>query len=137
MNKILMLTCGMLMVFSVALAEETTPETCANGAGTVVTGTVTEHKYCMSNETMNWWNAHAWCEGLKSRLFDLDLKNCGCNNATINCKASCPDLAFGGTDTWVWTSVPYSTEQAYDVHFKYGAVHPENNRGDIRRALCY
>ena len=107
MNKILISIIAVFMMSNAVIADDTT---CANGTGIVVTGTVTEHKYCMSNKAMNWWNAHAWCEGLKSRLFDLDLNNCGCNNATINCTASCPELAFGGTDTWVWTSVPYSTK---------------------------
>lgn len=35
MNKILILTCGVLMISSVVLGDDTTTETCANGAGTV------------------------------------------------------------------------------------------------------
>lgn len=126
MNKFLMLTCGMLMVSSVALAEETTPETCANGAGTVVIGAVSGHKYCRSQTlALNWWNAWAWCDAQGKKLFGLD--NCRCD-ATINCVNKCPELNLGN-GTWTWTATPAGTDGAYTINTSAGTV----GKADTRR----
>ena len=54
MKQILMITCEILLMSSVVLADDITTETCANGAGTTITRAVTEHKYCMSNNPLYW-----------------------------------------------------------------------------------
>ena len=55
----------MMLTVSTVIADDavsTTPEMCSNGTGTIVIGAVTGHKYCKSNQRMNWWNAYAWCD---------------------------------------------------------------------------
>ncbi len=92
MRKILLLTCGILMISNMTLAENTA-ETCADGAGTVVVGAVTGYKYCMSNKTMNWWNANTWCDALKLKTFELN--DCGCSDVISNCAGNiCAELAL-------------------------------------------
>ena len=122
-----------LTLSTTALADDTTAtETCANGAGTVITGAVSGHKYCKSNNAMNWWNANAWCDGMGRRLFDV---NSDCHYSITS--MACLELAFGNEDPWFWTMNPYGLEKMYDVHGKYGAVHNDNKRSDTRTALCY
>lgn len=114
MNKILMLICGIALVSSAVIADEAV-ETCANGAGKIVTGAVTGHKYCMSNKNMNWWNAYAWCDAQGRRLFSLD--DCGCDNVKANCaNNTCAELK-GIYPTWkrFWTASPFSATRNYVV----------------------
>ena len=89
MRNFLILTCSVIMISSVTFADDTV-ETCANGAGTVVIGAVSGHKYCNSKNGMNWWNAVTWCDGLGRRLFDLS--DCACSDTTANCVNKCPEL---------------------------------------------
>lgn len=60
MNKAITLICALFILSSSAFADETY----ANGAGTIITGLISGHKYCKSNTKMNWWNAYIWCEGI-------------------------------------------------------------------------
>jgi len=72
MKQLILLT-AVFMISTVTLANDTTStKTCANGAGTVITGVVTGHKYCKSNVVINWWNANAWCDAQGRRLFSMD-----------------------------------------------------------------
>lgn len=103
MRNFLILAFGILVVSSIAIAEETTtPETCADGAGTVVVGAVTEHKYCRSNNMMNWWNAMAWCDGMGKQLIDL---NTDCYRNGTTSRWNCPEMV-GCVSTWIWTRSP-------------------------------
>ncbi len=129
MKPFLILTCFGLMISTTVLAEDTstTTETCANGAGTVVIGAITGHKYCKSNNTMNYWNAHAWCDAQGRQLFDLS--DCGCDG-TRTCQAQgtsglCPELknVYGTSyDSYGWTSLASSESTAYYVSLTIGAV---------------
>lgn len=47
MRNVLILMCGMVMMSCVVFAEDITIETCADGAGTVIIGAVSGHKYCV------------------------------------------------------------------------------------------
>ncbi len=108
MNKILMITSCVLLFSSVALAEETTTETCANGAGFVLKGAVTGHAYCVSNNIMNWWNAVAWCDGLKREL--ASRADCACSDTTGNCAdRRCPEF-------WWPTASPLGNAHLKDPH---------------------
>ncbi|MBQ9739144.1 MAG: hypothetical protein IJV75_06540 [Alphaproteobacteria bacterium] len=140
MDKILALTCGVLMLSSIAFADDTVSETCANGAGTVITGAVTGHKYCMSNKTMNWWNANAWCDALGRRL--VDKIDCACDNITVDCsKNKCPDL----TDVYPYVVAAWTVRTSNSTHadrvelptgeFAYNVYAPRSKSG--LRALCY
>lgn len=132
MNKIL-IVCGLLMVSSIALAQEATTETCANGAGTVVIGKVSGHKYCKSNETMNWWNAWSWCDAQGRQSFSMD--DCGCDGLK-NCVGICPELVVNGSGH-VWTSTPNGTTKAEYVEISYGSIKHNYERGwTAYYALC-
>ena len=65
----------MLFMASMAVADDTTTETCANGAGIVITGNLSGHKYCLSNQNMSWWNAYAWCDSYSNNSFGDIPKN--------------------------------------------------------------
>ena len=138
MRKILILTCGILMMSSVAMAEgETTVETCANGAGTLVTGK-SGYKYCKSNETMNWWNAVAWCDAIGKRLIDLNT-DCGCSG-TVRCDGYCPEIGNTATERiCTWTTRADRTDSITGVFLNHS--HGIFNRGMLRGgtgavALC-
>ena len=111
-----------LLTSGIAYADDTTTtaETCANGAGTVVIGAVSGHKYCMSNNNMNWWNAHTWCDGIRMNLFSLD--DCKCTSLT-NCNGRCPELATGSSsDIWVVTATLKSSTVVRNVHLTAGVL---------------
>ena len=125
MRNILILTCGILVISFGVLAEETT---CANGAGTIVEGVVTGHKYCKSNITMDWWNAMTWCDGLKDdvggsrRLFNIGI-DCKCSATTTICSnKKCPELVGIWNNGTTWTVTPHSSTHAYFVHLSTGGI---------------
>lgn len=93
MNKILMITGGVLLFSFVAMAEEATTETCANGAGTIVKGVI-RGEYCLSNSAMTWFNAASWCDGMGLKLIENIYDDCGCDKLKCTAK-SCPNLAMG------------------------------------------
>ena len=135
MRKILIISSMLMMSFAVSAQEA---ETCANGAGTVITGAVTGHKYCKSNGTMNWWNAHAWCDALGRRLFDRS--DCACGNTTADCaNGKCPELVGVGGEQWIWTSTPTPTgsSYAYIVSLSSGHIVDNYYRSNLFSAFCY
>lgn len=142
MRQILMLTCGILFISSVGFAEDTTTETCANGAGTVIEGKVTGHKYCKSNNYMNWWNAHTWCDALGRRLFSLD--DCGCSDTVANCpKNTCAELAGISQESFWWAVNPVNAHASFVIRPASGYI-DSNISGNCYRssapshyALCY
>ena len=136
MRKILMLMCGVVMMSSAVFADDTTTsETCADGAGTVVVGAVTGHKYCMSNNGMNYWNAVSWCDGLKRRLFDRS--DCACSNTTSDCHNKCPELSkIWNTKKWVKTITPINSSYAYSINLNTGDFFNEIHSSGYS-ALCY
>ena len=105
MNKILMMTCGILIASSVALTEDTTTETCANGAGAIITGHITGDKYCKSNKTMNWWNAVSWCDAQNKTL--IALSDCA------STKVNVCDNFIGYGYLWLYN---YHTQGAYHAN---------------------
>ena len=134
MNKILILTCGVLMMSSVALGDNTTAETCANGAGTVITGVVTGHKYCLIKQSMNWWNAYALCDGMERRLFSLD----DCLYSSTG-TGRCADLEGASGVVHIWTATPSGVEKAQCVNLLNGGIFTQN-RGGVSTptyTLCY
>ena len=125
MRNILILTCGILVISFGVLAEETT---CANGAGTIVEGVVTGHKYCKSNITMDWWNAMTWCDGIGRQLFGLD--DCRCSATTTVCSdKKCPELVGIGNGGYTWTRTPSSDILAYLVQLPSGGIDANYRNG--------
>lgn len=93
---------SILLTSSVARADDTPEETCANGAGTVKVGAVSGDKYCRSNKSMNWWNAMAWCDAQGKQLIDL---NTDCYRNGTTSRWNCPEMV-GCVSTWIWTRSP-------------------------------
>ena len=127
--------CITFIVSTTTLANDTTPETCANEAGTVIIGAVTGQKYCMSNKSMNWWNAYAWCDGIGSTLFSMnDCKFSGTNTSI------CANLKNTGNDVWIWTSTPNGSTNAYGINLSsgnFGNFAVRNHPHGGYRALCH
>lgn len=119
MRKFLLLTCGILMSSSIAMAED-----CANGAGTIVTGETTGYQYCRGNNTMNWWNAVAWCDGLNKKLFDIT--DCNCSDSLPDCKQGesilCPELTKPGESNSIWAINTHSQSHGASVILSSGQV---------------
>ena len=133
MNKILILTCGVLMMSSVVLGDDTTTETCANGVGTVITGAVSGHKYCTHVTSMTWWNAYAWCDGMGRRLFSLD--DC---EYSVTGTTACADLqGLKSGEYIVWTANPHGKETAYVVNLLTGGIFSTEHNNWRVRTLCY
>ena len=135
--RFITLICSILLTSTVATAEDTTVETCANGDGTVIVGVITGHKYCRSNMKMNWWNAYAWCDGLKRRMFSMD--DCQSFNAT---EFVCNELKDSGGSGWCWTANPSGSSKSYYVNAASGFSNPNTHAHDRRSdtydyALCY
>ena len=117
------------------LADDAPTETCANEAGTIIIGN-SGYKYCKSNERMNWWNAWAWCDELRKKLFSLD--DCGCDG-TVNCSGVCYELnGVGSNDVRIWTQTADGTKNASHVILSWGAINHTygNYRTATYWALC-
>ena len=123
--------CLTLTIPIATLAEDTTTETCANEAGTIITGAVTGHKYCLSNYYYDYWNAWAWCDAQGKRLFRMD--DCGCDWSK-DCTNGCPEV-FQALLQWSWASTPSSEATNYLVIS--GHLKNTNTRSERFRAFCY
>ena len=142
MRNVLILMCGIVMISSVAFADDTT-ETCAGGVGIVIEGAVADangnkHKYCLSKNSMNWWNAYAWCDAQGRRLFDRS--DCACSDTTADCRGKCPELVGVGEYAWIWTATSASASGAYHIDISSGNFDGGSNRErgiSINKALCY
>lgn len=133
MRNVLILMCGVFMLSTAALADDIT-ERCANGAGIVITGTVTGHKYCLRAVGMTWWNAVSWCDAQGRRL--VELRDCACGNTISDCAGNkCPDLTSSGGWTWVMNSPSNSTSSTLNLNT--GKFNNGMNRSTESQALCY
>ena len=114
MRKILISTCAILMVSTVASA-------CG---GITIKGN-SGTSYCLSKQTMNWYSAYAWCEAQGMELIDLDSV---CKNYN-----SCPELNLssdqkthitnnGGRVAWIWINKSISSDRAFNVNLGSGAL---------------
>ena len=130
MKQFVVFACLSMMISTTLIAEET-PQTCANGAGTVITGAVTEHKYCRSNQQMNWWNAVAWCDALGRQLFSMD--DCGCSELR-DCSKSYPEL-ISNLHRAQWTSTSSTPDTAYYI-LGTNADYHQAQRSSLVNALC-
>ena len=130
-KKLIFVGCILIMPCVVYAEDTTTTQTCANGAGLVLPSTISGHEYCMSNNTMNWWNAVAWCDALGRRLFSMD--DCGCDWSK-DCTNGCPEV-FQALLQWSWASTPSSEATNYLVIS--GHLKNTNTRSERFRAFCY
>ena len=88
------------------------------------------HVYCISNQTMNWWSAFAWCKANERHLATLDE---ACNNQSWS--GGCTNMQIS-IDKYAWTAIASGDSSAYLVNLNLGYVYAytrTNNNG----ALCY
>ena len=126
---------GIILMHSfIASADDTPTKTCANGAGTVIIGAITGHEYCLSKKEMNWWNGHAWCDGLGMRFFRLD--DCECNSSR-NCTGMCPEMAVSiGDPGWAITATPKSKTVVRNIRLTDGLLGAGVDRSAWRPVIC-
>ena len=131
MRKILIL-CGVLMMSSVVIAQDTTAETCADGAGVIVVGDVTGHKYCRSKQFLNWWNAYAWCDALGMKM--IDVSDCLCSGGTMDCANNqCPEFTSQSDTIWTgWTTL--TNEAAGEMYTIFKGKLQPSNYGNHKRS---
>ena len=135
MRQLLIMMCGMLFMASMAVADDTTTETCANGAGIVITGNLSGHKYCLSNQNMSWWNAYAWCDSIGRSLFDASM--C-CINRTNCPHDQCPEFLDTKINKWGWSATPIRSDSAYQVLISTSRLSTDFKRSHTGPfALCY
>ena len=137
MKKILLLSCGIFFVASVAMAE-----TCSDGAGTVIVGSVTGHKYCMSNERLGFWNSYTWCNALGRRMFSMDDCQIKGGAETINkyheMDATIPKVDHCGGTCYTLSTTIVGTEHV-PIRLGGGALTGDGHgreRSSRRVALC-
>lgn len=128
-----------LIILLSSMATQVLAETCADGQGTLVVG-INKQNYCLSNTTLNWWSAHAWCHsatGVQKLVGLDDICDCtgfeGCDKSV-----ACPNVK-GSSWGLAWTSAVYNGEKAYMIDLGSGKIMADGgkNRKDNRRALCY
>ncbi len=130
MNKYGLVMIMGLMTALPTLAEEpgTTTTPCANGGGVVVIAN-NGQKYCLSNKSMNWFSAHAWCDAMNGTLIELGT-DCGG-------VSTCPNLAGIYSSDSAWMQNVPSSNLAYDVYLPSGSLNNYNaSRNSLRAAVC-
>ena len=135
MKKFLCIIC--LIITSTASADNTAvaTETCANEAGTIITGAVTEYKYCLSKSFMDWFNAMSWCDALGRQLFSLS--ECKCSNTVSDCREICPELIGSNVNSaWTQTRLTTSLSAHAIVHLQTGTIKDYSLHHNFHRALC-
>lgn len=114
----------------IALCTGALAESCAGGAGTVVTGADGTTTYCASNITMNWWSAFAWCDAIEMQLIDLTQE---CNKVTGT--TACPQFTGVGVSN-VWTRNVDSNTNAYVITSTGGLNRNYQRNTNPCYALC-
>ena len=115
MKKILITTCVILMVSTVA-----------NACGGITVKGNSGTSYCLSKHTMNWYSAYAWCEAQGMELIDL--------GGVCKSSTSCPELNLssdqqqhitdnGGTVGYVWSNDSSSSSIAIAINLSGGKVY--------------
>ncbi len=125
-----------LLLTSVPAGATVTLDGCAGGDGDLLVAAdgVT---YCKSKESMNWWNAFAWCKSVNAELIDIR-KDCNDGKDSAS-TGSCPHLSDIGGSGSVWTQDMPGTANAYTVNLSSGAVYygfRSNIHTNFYAALC-
>ena len=87
------------------------------------------HDCCISNQTMNWWSAFAWCKANERHLATI-AEACG-NQHWSNYSNVAVGISQGG-----WTSTAFEDNKAYSAYLEYSHVAQDTRTTKIR-ALCY
>lgn len=135
MRKILLFICGIMMISSVAMAEETT--VCANGGGEIVKGN-NGTLYCKSKNVMNWWTALGWCQAIGKTPIHYP-SDCRCVGERCPTEmVGCPNFkGLTNNYTLYWTSTPEKEGYAYGVECYGGSARVAKiSETYMKAALC-
>ena len=137
MKKILLSVCLFTTLIGGPCIAQVTDTPCANGAGIVVKGAI-QGEYCISTKFMNWWNAMAWCDGM--RMKPLTKQDCACGNTTADCAYDqCPNFKNLSTSTvtWYWVNMPDGPQKAQGLQMVDGKMGNGYDRSaSLRYAIC-
>lgn len=119
MKKIILI-CAILLTSVIVHADDTM--TCADGAGTVITGK-NGTEYCMSKNKMNWWTALGWCQKIGKKLISYP-EECKCpTDICGETMSGCPNLTgVYSAHMCVWTIHPNFSDQAKTVCLNNGTI---------------
>ncbi len=139
MKKVLLSSLMTVMMTGSAMAVATEADQCKGG-------TVVEN-LCISNVSLNWWNASNWCEahGLQfARMYDICPDWSGHSTSTSSDNSYCRKTfshSLGSSDT-VWSSTASWGQHSFMVKLSTGAVWDASgskgyaNRASSSRAAC-
>ena len=94
-----MIALGMLAIMG-TLSPNAWAESCAGGAGTIVTG-LNGNRYCLSNIKMNWFSAFSWCEAAGGHLANMT-EACLYNGVSIVSSEVCSNKVDIFSTDFVW-----------------------------------
>ncbi|MGN1091052.1 MAG: hypothetical protein ACI4RJ_00975 [Alphaproteobacteria bacterium] len=99
-------------------------------------GVINGHEYCISQKTMTWWAAFAWCQHQGRHLASLQ-EACGDLYGAIG-DAACGNLIKSGvTVKACWSANPSGSISAYKVDAGTGRIGYTNRVPYEGYALCY
>ncbi|MGN1091850.1 MAG: hypothetical protein ACI4RJ_05120 [Alphaproteobacteria bacterium] len=104
------------------------------------------HSFCLSNQVMNWYSAHAWCDSQGRHLATIH-EACDYNGqvygSTYTYTNKCPNgypSSVSGTDSGYlrpfWVNHQNADEKALYVDFYFSDI-GTGNITQKRNALCY
>ena len=94
------------------------------------------HEYCISQKTMTWWAAFAWCQHQGRHLVSLQEVCEGWHGATGD--GACGNLIKSGVKAKdCWTASPSYPHDAYSVNAGTGYIYNYHYRTGINSALCF
>lgn len=128
--KLLTILAIAAIAFNIAQAQA---ESCADGAGTVITGATDNHNYCASNGTMNWWSAYTWCEAQGRHLVSM-YEVCPERDGEEGYNKCKNAKTFPVGSVHFYTTTPQGTHYAFVLN---GDHVGRPGRGDPFKALCY
>ena len=127
MKKVVILTCGILMIST---------QTFACGGITVYGNSGAS--YCLANHTMNWYSAYAWCAAQGMKLIDIR-EVCDSFSLCLDLKLSDEEKnKFPSQTMWAWTNASRSSSTPYIVNLTTGGLYDTfATRSSSLHVLCY
>ncbi len=90
--------------------------------------------FCISDFTMNWWTAYAWCKGNNrtfATIYDV------CPNWTGSTGGNqCGRTVSSYNRGMAWTATAYGTDKAHRVNLADGSVKITSGRDIAWPAIC-
>lgn len=135
MKKIILILCFCALSLNVRADD--------NCAGTVIIKR-NGHSFCFSNQDMNWYSAHAWCDSQGRRLATIH-EACDYNGQvygstyTTGCPNATPTSVSGTANGYpftFWVNHQNADEKAFYANL-YHSIIGTDDITQKRRVLCY